>query len=318
MKKNEPLREVFYHSLKKTLLIMRIAVILLLFGFLQTRANNAWSQETKLSVDFSNTELVNVLDQIENETEFLFIYNEKLIDANRKVSIHAQDQGIEEVLKLLFAGTDVEYSILDRKIILSPMENGSTTQQQKSISGKVTDSSGAPLPGVTVVVKGTTQGIITDTDGNFTLAKAPRDAILVFSFVGMETQEIAVAGKTTINIVMQEETVGIEEVVAIGYGTVKKKDLTGSVASVAGDMLASRKTIQLSTALQGAIPGVMVTNSANTPEGVATIRIRGITTIGTSDPLYIIDGIPSDDLSRVNPNDVESISVLKDAASAAI
>jgi hypothetical protein len=202
MKKNEPLRELLCHSLKKTLLIMRIAVVLLLFGFLQIHANNAYSQKTRLSINFSNTELVNVLDQIENETEFLFLYNEKLIDPNRKVSIHVQDQGIEDILKLLFTGTDVGYSILDRKIILSPSENPSTTQQQKSISGKVTDSSGQPLPGVSVVVKGTTQGTISDADGNYSLSNIPSDGILVFSFVGMKAQEILVAGKLQINVIL--------------------------------------------------------------------------------------------------------------------
>ena len=183
MKKNEPFRELLYHSLKKTLLIMRIAIILLLVGFLQTRANDAYSQKTKLSMDLSNTELVNVLDRIENQTEFFFLYNEKLIDANRKVSISVKDQGIEDVLKSLFSGTDVSYSIIDRKIILSPAESVSTTQQQKTVTGKVDDTTGAPLPGVSVVVKGTTNGTITDSNGKYTLANIPASAVLQFTFV---------------------------------------------------------------------------------------------------------------------------------------
>ena len=232
MKKNEPLRELLCHSLKKILLIMRIAVILLLFGFLQTRADSAFSQKTKFSVNFSNTELVNVLDQIENETNFLFLYNEKLIDVNRKVSINVQDQEIENVLKLLFTNTDVEYSFLGRKIILSSTEKVAAGQQQKSISGKVTDSSGSLLPGVTVVFKGTTQGTITDSDGTYSISNIPDGAVLIFSFVGMKTQEIAVAGKTSINVTMAEDIMGVDEVVVVGYGTVKKSDLTSSIASV--------------------------------------------------------------------------------------
>jgi hypothetical protein len=192
MKKNEPLRGSLYHSLKKTLLIMRIAIILLLIGFLQTRANDAYSQRTKLSIDFSNTELVNVLDRIESQTEFYFLYNEKLIDANRKVSINVKDQAIEDVLKSLFSGTDVKYSIIDRKIILSPSEISIDGQQQGTVSGKVIDSTGGSLPGVSVVVKGTTTGTITDADGKYMLNVPANGKVLIFSFVGMKTQEIEI------------------------------------------------------------------------------------------------------------------------------
>jgi len=237
MKKNEPFRELLYHSLKKTLLIMRIAIILLLVGFLQTHANNAYSQKTKLSMDISNTELVNVLDRIENQTEFFFLYNEKLIDANRIVSISVKDKGIEDVLKSLFSGTDVSYSIIDRKIILSPAESVNTAQQQKTVTGKVDDTTGAPLPGVSVVIKGTTNGTITDSNGKYTLANIPNSAVLQFTFVGMKAQEIAIGSRTVINVTLVEESIGIEEVVAVGYGVQRKESVTGSVASMGGDKL---------------------------------------------------------------------------------
>ncbi|MGV8091967.1 MAG: TonB-dependent receptor [Mangrovibacterium sp.] len=319
MKKNEPLRELLCHSLKKTLLIMRIAVVLLLFGFLQIHANNAYSQKTRLSINFSDTKLVNVLDQIENETEFLFLYNEKLIDPNRKVSIHVQDQGIEDILKLLFTGTDVEYSILDRKIILSPSENPSTTQQQKSIAGKVTDTSGAPLPGVSVVVKGTTQGTISDADGNYSLSNVSSDGTLVFSFVGMKTQEILVAGKLQINVILEEEVFDVDEVVVVGYGTQKKSDITGSIATVKVDELVTQPTSDFQGMLKGKVPGLYVTVKDARPGGSSDVLLRGVRSLkGGNAPLYVVDGVAISSINEINIDDVESISILKDASSQAI
>ena len=189
--------------------------------------------------------------------------------------------------------------------------------QQRSITGNVSDEIG-PLPGVTVVVKGTTSGTITDTDGNFTLSVNEDAEILVFSFVGMATKEVSIEGKSNLQIVMEAEAIGLEEVVAIGYGTVKKSDLTGSVGSVKGVEVAARQSTQTSQALQGAVSGVMVTRDNNAPGATASIRVRGVTTIGDSDPLIIVDGIPASSINDVNPNDIESISVLKDAASASI
>ncbi|MCL4482664.1 MAG: TonB-dependent receptor [Bacteroidetes bacterium] len=334
MKKNEPIGEFAFHSLKKTLLIMRIAVILLLVGFLQTRANNAYSQKTRLSINFSNTELVTVLDKIENLSEFYFLYNEKLIDANRKVTIDAKDEKIEEVLKTLFSGTDVEYSILDRKIILAPAYLSAVQQVSKKVSGKVTDSSGATLPGVSVVVKGTTTGVITDNNGNYSLSNIPENATLQFSFVGMKLQEIAVGSKTTINVTLVEETIGIEEVVAVGYGTVKKSDLTGAVSSVKTGELQQTPMTSIDQGLVGRASGVQVTQTSGMPGAVASIRVRGSSSIqGGNEPLYVIDGFPvysgggfgntggkvqMSGLATVNSNDIESVEILKDAAATAI
>lgn len=320
MKKNEPLRELLYHSLKKTLLIMRIAIILLLAGFLQTRANNAYSQKTKLSMDLSNTELVNVLDRIENQTEFFFLYNEKLIDANRKVTINVKDQGIEDVLKSLFAGTDVGYSIVDRKIILSPKEVPGTTQQQKTVTGKVDDTTGSPLPGVSVVVKGTTNGTITDSNGKYTLSNIPASAVLQFSFVGMKAQEIALGNRTVINVTLTEESIGIEEVVAVGYGTQRKESVTGSVASMGGDVLREMPSSNFTQALQGRVAGVDMSQTSTKPGTAMQIRIRGTRSLNASnDPLVVLDGIPfAGSMSDLNPSDIKSIDILKDASATAI
>ena len=320
MKKNYSDWGEFRQSLKKTLLIMRIAIVILLVGFLQTHANDAYAQKTRLSVSFTDTQLAKVLDQIENESEFFFLYNEKLIDANRRVSIEAKDERIDEVLKTLFAGTDVIYTITDRKIILAPSNILESQQSVIKISGKVTDASGARLPGVSVVVKGTMSGVITDGNGSFSISNVPGNASLQFSFVGMKTQELAVENKTSINVVLLEDAIGIDEVVAVGYGTQKKVNLTGSVGSVSSDLLVSRPISQSSQALAGLASGVTVTQSSGRPgNDASSVIIRGLGTFSSAgnSPLVLVDGLASS-IDAVAPENIKSISVLKDAASCAI
>jgi len=308
---------------------MRIAIFLLLVEFLQTQATDTYSQNTKLSISFSNTELVKVLDKIENQSEFYFLYNEKLIDANRKVSIEAKDKPIEDVLKSLFSGTDVEYSIIDRKIILAPAILSESQQNGKNITGKVTDLTGATLPGVSIVVKGTTKGVITDIDGNFSISNIPENATLQFSFVGMKMQEFTVEGRTTINVKLEDESIGLEEVVAIGYGTVKKKDLTGAVTRINAEDLKKEATSNMTSMLRGSIPGLAVNlnTSAKGLSSSSDMLVRGQSSLRTdaSDmasanaPLIVVDGmIYYGDLSDINPIDIGSFDILKDASSTAI
>lgn len=191
-------------------------------------------------------------------------------------------------------------------------------QQNQTVEGTVTDLEGEPLPGVSVVVKNTTKGTVTNTEGAYILRNVNPNSVLQFSFVGMEAREVNVGNKTEINVSLNEDVVGIEEVVAIGYGTAKKSDLTGGVSTVSGEDIANRKATQVSQALQGATAGVMVTRSSGEPGAGASIRIRGITTIGNSEPLIIVDGIPVDNIDNINPDNIENISVLKDASSASI
>jgi TonB-linked SusC/RagA family outer membrane protein len=189
--------------------------------------------------------------------------------------------------------------------------------QQRTVTGLITDNRSEPLPGVTVVVKGTTSGVITGMDGRYTIDNLSESAVLIFSFVGLKTEEITVGNQSTINVTMQDASIGIEEVVAIGYGTARRSDLTGAVSSVQGESLLQRSTQQLSTAMQGQMAGVQVTRNSGAPGASATVRIRGITTLSNNDPLVIVDGVPSS-LNDVIAADVETMTVLKDAASASI
>lgn len=319
MKKSETVNGWSDHPLKKTFLIMRIIVFLLLATIFQTYANDAYSQRTKLSLNFNNTELELVLDAIENQSEFFFLYNEKLIDVQRKVSVKANDQAITEILNGLFDGTDVQYSIVDRKIVLAPEDIAGVLQQQKVISGIITDRSGNPMPGVTVVIKGTTTGTITDIDGRYTLSNVNENSVLVFSFVGMKSQETIVGTRSEINTTLLEETIGVDEVVVIGYGVQAKVSTTSPVSQVKGEEIARRPISNAQQALQGLAPGITIVDNGGVPgRSAATFRVRGLTTLsGNNDPLVLIDGIEQR-LDDINPNDIESVSVLKDAASTAI
>lgn len=297
---------------------MRVTIILLLVSILQTFANDAYSQKTRLSFDFSNKKLVDALYEIEEQTEFYFLYNDNLVDTDRRISLSVDGRTIDQVLDRLFSGTDIKYTITDRKIILTPNDITVSLQQQKSISGKVTDSSGQPLPGVTVIVKGTTQGTITNADGNYSLSGMMGDATLVFSFVGMKPEEVSIAGKQTINVTLFEERIGIEEVVAIGYGTQKRQDLTGAISSVGANEIKKVPVTNVGQALQGRMSGVMVTNNDGTPGAGVQVLIRGIGSFGDNTPLYVVDGYPGTSISTLNPQDIQTIDVLKDASAAAI
>lgn len=310
-------------GLTKMIRIMKLTTFLFFFAVAQVFAVSSYSQATRLSLDLKNTTVKDVLLEIEGNSEFYFLYSNKLVDVERKVDIQLKNKKVDEILDIIFKGEGVLYSVNDRQIILSPegmviKNSGDMFQQTKKITGTVKSGDGESLPGVTVLVKGTTTGTVTNADGSFSLDVPGTDGTLVFSFVGMASQEVVIGNQTTFNIVMVSETIGIDEVVAIGYGTVKKSDLTGAVGSVQGTAIAERNTTQISTALQGAMSGVMVTRNNNAPGATATIRIRGITTIGDASPLVIVDGVPVGSINDVNPNDVENISVLKDAASSAI
>ena len=217
---------------------MKLTLAIILFSFLGAIASDSYSQTTRLSLVLKNTSVSDALKVIENQSEFFFLYSEKIIDVNRKINIELRDSKIEEVLDKVFEGTDVTYAVKGRQIVLASPEANNfegqspVNQQPKAVSGKVTDSTGAPLPGVSAVIKGTTIGTKTDANGNYSLPNVPANATLQFSFLGMKTQQVLVGSKTTIAAVMEDETVGLEEVIAIGYGTVKKRDLTGAVSSV--------------------------------------------------------------------------------------
>src|SRR5690554_6890399 len=199
---------------------MKLTVFLLLLSVISVFASKSYSQTKVLDIDMKNSTVKEVLRNIEKQSEFVFMYSEKLIDVNHEVSVTVKNKKINEVLDELFAGTDVSYKVKDRFVLLTtPEVTGSDfmAQQQKLVSGKVTDSGGQPLPGVTVVVKGTTQGTVSDNEGDYRITNIPENATLIFSFVGMKTHEVVIGNQSGIDVRMEEESIGLEEVVAVGY-----------------------------------------------------------------------------------------------------
>ncbi|WP_372775825.1 TonB-dependent receptor [Mangrovibacterium sp.] len=302
----------------KYFLTMKLTLLAILLFVAQGFAVSSYSQGTKLTLKIENQSIKQVLGTIEDQTDFFFLYNSRFVDVEKKVSLNVPDNSIQNVLDELFAGTNIKYEIVDRQIILSKQERIEKQEKDHDVSGVVTDKKGEPLPGVTVLIKGSTVGTITDFDGNYALKDVGSDAVLVFSFVGMRTLEVPVAGQAKISVSLEGETIGLEEVVAIGYGTQKKANLTGAVGNVQMSDMESRPLTNASLALQGTVAGVYALQSSGKPgDDNAVIAIRGVGTFGDNAPLVMIDGFPGN-MSDVNANDIESISVLKDASSSSI
>ena len=309
---------IFYQFFRK----MKLTILIVTVSILSCFSAETYSQNTKLTIAENNSTLLNVLKVIEAQSEFKFFYNEK-VDVNKSVSVEVNQKQVSEILDKVLSGTSIKYKVLGRQIALydkEEIEPFISEQQGKKLTGKVTDQSGVPIPGATIVVKETTIGITSDNDGNFSLS-LPFDAnVLVFSFVGMKTQEIAIGTKKAINVVLVEDAIGLEEVVAVGYGTVKKSDLTGAVSSIKTDKLLNKPAINVGQALSGKAAGVEIFENGGSPDGKIRIRIRGDNSINSSnDPLYVVDGIIGvANVNLLNPNQIESLEVLKDASATAI
>jgi len=317
----------------KIWLTMRLIVILFFVSLMHVSAS-VYSQKTKLSIKVENATLQQLFDLIQDQSEFDFFYKNEQIPADARVSIDAKNETIEAILNDALKDTGLKFGLVDKDIVIIPSEPADGHQQRKTVSGKVTDSSGATLPGVSVVVKGTTNGVITDNNGNYLLSNVHENATLQLSFVGMKSLEVLVGTQNSINIVLEDETIGIEEVVAIGYGTSKRKDLTGSISSVKSADLQGIVSISAESMLQGKAAGVQVVQNSGSPGADVFVRVRGSGSLmGESRPLYVVDGIPMNNLtsqfidgggqlssgiSNINPNDIETIEILKDAASTAI
>lgn len=295
-----------------------------------TYASNSYAQTTMVSINVENQTVKEVLDEIENTTEYSFFYNTRHVDLDRKVSVNINNADIFEVLDDVFSGTNVVYSVKDRSIILS-VKDASTViaQDGNKITGTIVDASGIPVIGANVMVKGTSTGTITDMDGRFTL-DVPKDAILEVSYIGYSTQTVKVGGQKSLSITLREDTQALDEVVVVGYGTMKKSDVTGAISSIQVEDVKGLSIRSVDQMLQGRTSGLYMVQNSGMPGASSTVRIRGGNSIsGGNEPLYIIDGMPvypsSDNsqtalspLNTIPTSDIESIEVLKDASSTAI
>lgn len=297
---------------------MRITTFLLLVCVFCSFAGNTHSQNARVSITKSNANLEEILSEIESQTDYLFIYNNQ-VDINKKLSIKVKNKPVSDVLDNLLKNMGVSYAMEGTHIVLTKKtENPIPVQQQtKNVNGTVVDVNGDPVIGANVVVKGTTNGTITDIDGRFTI-DADAKSVLNVSYIGYLTKEIAVGNQQTVRIVLLEDTKTLDEVVVIGYGTQKKADLTGSVANVSAEKLNTQSNANIGQALQGKIAGVDIVSQGGSPGAGTRIMVRGIGTLNNAAPLYIVDGMYMSGIDHINPNDIASIDVLKDASSAAI
>jgi TonB-linked SusC/RagA family outer membrane protein len=298
--------------IKQLLFIMRLSFFLLFLSLLNVSAA-IFSQEAKLTLKLQNVTLKKVFDEIEKSSNIKFLYRNELVNVNQKVNVSVWDETIDEILDKIFDHSDLTYRVFENNLVVITNKN----LQQKQVTGVVTDAvKGDPLPGVTVLIEGTTSGVTTDMDGKYTISIPNENAVLIFSYVGYLSERIQVSGQSTIEVKLTADIKNLEEIVVVGYGTQKKVNLTGAVGSVKGDVLENRPITNLGQGLQGMIPNLVITQGYAPGQG-SSFNVRGITSLNGGGPLILIDGVIQDP-NLLNPNDVESVSVLKDAASAAI
>ena len=294
---------------------MKIAALCLTCFLSAANANSLYSQSARLSIEMNNVSIEEVLNKIEENSEFHFIYNNELVNVDRKVNVKFDNETIESILKKVFKSTNVEYKVNEKQIILRPKEMdivAKVQQEQKTVKGVVSDQFG-PIAGANVSIQGTTVGTITDMDGNFTI-EVPENATLQISFIGYNTCFVKVAGQSNLNVTLTEDTQKLDEVVVIGYGTQKKMNLTGSVATISADNIATIPVSNISNAMAGRMPGIFSYNKSGMPGVSSPITIRGVNTPNNTNPTYVINGVVREkaDFDALDPNTIENISVLKE------
>lgn len=313
----------------RALKIMKISTLLFFLGLFSLTAENVYPQQTELSLDLGNVTIKKAISEIEKSSDYVFlITDEAQTELNKRTSLRVRKESINAILELLLKDTGLAYSVVERQISLykslskaiekAEVKKEEIGQQKKTITGKVVDVQGIPVIGANIIEQGTTNGTVTDVDGNFRLV-VEDNAIIHITYIGYLGQEISVERNTVFNIILQEDFQMLDEVVAIGYGTARRKDLTGSVSSVSGSSLQDIPVSSAAQAIVGRMAGVQVTQTEGSPDAEIKIRIRGGGSITQDNsPLYIVDGFPVDNINDIAPTDIASIDILKDASSSAI
>lgn len=298
-------------AFQKPLLIMKLTILLVVMCTFHAAAGlNAQT----ITLKTQNAEIAQVLSSIQKQGDFRFLYNSKLKDLKQKVSVDFENLEIKEVMRRLFAGTNLTYVQLDNNLVA--IRSSNPDEKDLRVTGKVTNDAGEGIASASVTIKGTSQGTVTDMNGNFALT-VPENAVLVISAIGYEDMEVSVNNQQVINVKLQQATLKMDEVVVIGYGAASKRDLTGSIVKVSGKDIADKPNINPMASLQGRVAGLYIVNSG-TPGAQPDIRLRGTSSFGQVRPLYVVDGILNDNIDFLNPNDIESIEILKDPSSLAI
>ncbi|MGL5272964.1 MAG: SusC/RagA family TonB-linked outer membrane protein, partial [Phocaeicola sp.] len=292
--------------------------LILLFFLLFS--HTLYAQNEKVNISLQNVSIKKLFSEIEQQSKYRFSFRDADLEGKENLSISVKDEAISKLLKDVLPAQNLQYSLNSNKIIITPIQQQTAQNGKKiNVSGMIKDSNGEPMIGVTVAVPGINSlGTITDFDGNFILNEVPEDSNILISYIGYKTQKLPAKGSQNRLIVIQEDTELLDEVVVIGYGVQKKADLTGSVANINAEKLNTQSNANIGQALQGKIAGVDIVSQGGSPGSGSRIMVRGIGTLNNASPLYIVDGIYMSSIDNINPNDIASIDVLKDASSAAI
>ena len=299
--------------------VMKLALTTL-FIFTTGLLASVRSQNMRIDFILNNAKTYNILEEIEKQTDYLFIYNVEEVDLERRISITASNQTVTEILSNIFKNTDTIYKIEGKNIFLMRKEvnrDSSPQQSKKGITGTVIDKNGEPIIGANVLIKGTSIGTITDFNGKYTL-EVPENAIIQISYIGYLSQDINVNGKKEITVRLAEDTQSLDEVVVVGYGTQKKGEVASAISSIKSENFIKTPSTDPAQLIKGQVPGLSIITPDANPTSTSEISLRGITTLKASaSPLVLIDGIPGD-LNSVSPDDIQQIDVLKDGSAAAI
>lgn len=301
---------------------MKLITVLLFLITFCLQANTTYSQNVRVKLDMKNASLTDIFRKIEKQSDYRFFCNYTVLNAGTRVNVHTDEKELSEILDQLFKNTDITCKLVDKYIVITSKNEtvvplAAQSSDRKILTGVVTDERGEPIVGANVVEKGTTNGSITNMNGEFTISVSEY-ATLQVSYIGYISQEIQIKNRTQLQIILKEDLHTLEEVVVVGYNTQKKKDLTGAVSVVKVEDAKDHASGNIMKALQGRVPGAFITSSG-APNGDATVLIRGIGTLGDNSPLYIIDGMPSKkSMNELSALDIESIQVLKDASAASI
>ncbi len=304
---------------KTLLFLIKTTFLLFVVGVFNSQAINSYALNTQLTVLENEIELADLFEKIENESDFYFFYSNDQIDRHQKVTVNLDNKTIFEILDNVLADTNIAYHVNNRVINLSISENEELDQQtsMKTVKGTVTDNLGDPIIGAYIIEKGTSNGTITDKSGNYSIIVSP-NSILTFSYISFLTDEVQVNDRSVIDISLTPDIAELTEVVVVGYGVQKKKLITGATVQVKGDRVERLNTTSVLEALQSQTAGVYIMQSSGQVGENYKINIRGLGTTGNNEPLYVVDGVAGGSLNSLNPSDIESIDILKDAASAAI
>jgi len=313
------------HYLKKTILIMKLTTLLILLNFLQISAS-VYSQDERFTFKGEKVQIRELLDKVESESNYKFLYRSEFLN-DRIITVDAEEVSLEDLLSLAFNESEITYQMLDDKLVVIAPKSFNSKLQQAKITGKVTDAStGEALPGVNILIEGTMQGVVSGVDGSYSIEVPNPQSVLVFSYVGFQTERVELGGRSVIDVVLAPDIQRLDEVVVIGYGTSKKSDLTTAIASISTSDLGASASTSIDNMLIGRAPGVDIVSSSGLPGSGTSIKIRGVSTMGNSEPLYVIDGVQftnsgdafDNPMNMLNPSDIERIEILKDAAASAI